>query len=69
MVLADLFVKVFAVWFGHWFRVSLNASHSNAKDCSGYVNDSKEGHGTFSWPDGRSYQGQWAEGKQSLGRS
>ena len=32
----------------------------------GYVNDSKEGHGTFSWPDGRSYQGQWSEGKQSL---
>jgi hypothetical protein len=38
-----------------------SAAHS-----AGYVNDSKEGHGTFSWPDGRSYQGQWSEGKQSL---
>ena len=33
----------------------------------GYINDSKEGQGTFSWPDGRSYKGQWSEGKQCLG--
>lgn len=31
------------------------------------MNDSKQGFGTFSWPDGRSYKGQWAEGKQTLG--
>jgi len=26
--------------------------------------DRKHGHGTFYWPDGRSYEGQWMEGKQ-----
>ena len=29
-----------------------------------YVNDKKEGFGTFTWPDGRMYQGEWTNGKQ-----
>ena len=29
-----------------------------------YVDDKKEGHGTFHWPDGRKYEGQWENGKQ-----
>ena len=28
-----------------------------------YVDDKKEGHGTFHWPDGRKYDGQWENGK------
>lgn len=29
-----------------------------------YVNDKKHGLGVFTWPDGRSYDGEWANGKQ-----
>jgi len=29
-----------------------------------YKEDSKDGHGVFSWPDGRKYDGQWPDGKQ-----
>ena len=48
------------------FLCSLYRFFIFSTDSAGYVNDAKEGHGTFSWPDGRSYRGQWAEGKQSL---
>eukprot|EP00971_Amphidinium_carterae_P001529 30513-Amphidinium_carterae.1 len=30
----------------------------------GYVNGAKSGEGTFTWPDGRIYWGQWSEGLQ-----
>ncbi|KAF4657269.1 hypothetical protein FOL47_008531 [Perkinsus chesapeaki] len=29
-----------------------------------YVNDKKEGYGTFEWPDGRKYAGYWVAGKR-----
>ena len=29
-----------------------------------YVADMKDGHGVFTWPDGRKYDGQWSKGKQ-----
>lgn len=29
-----------------------------------YVDDKKEGKGTFLWPDGRKYEGGWKNGKQ-----
>ena len=29
-----------------------------------YINDKKEGVGTFWWPDGRVYEGHWVNGKQ-----
>ena len=29
-----------------------------------YVDDKKEGQGTFYWPDGRKYEGAWENGKQ-----
>ena len=29
-----------------------------------YVDDKKEGNGTFYWSDGRKYQGMWKNGKQ-----
>jgi len=28
-----------------------------------YVNDKKHGYGIYTYPDGRSYKGQWASGK------
>ena len=28
------------------------------------MNDKREGHGTFSWTDGRKYVGEWKAGKQ-----
>ncbi len=28
------------------------------------IDDKKEGHGIFYWPDGRRYDGQWSDGKQ-----
>ena len=28
------------------------------------MNDKKEGHGIYEWPDGRKYDGTWADGKQ-----
>lgn len=28
------------------------------------MNDKKEGHGIFYWPDGRKYEGKWKNGKQ-----
>lgn len=28
------------------------------------MNDQKHGRGTFEWPDGRKYIGEWYEGKQ-----
>ncbi|KAF4741144.1 hypothetical protein FOZ62_006983, partial [Perkinsus olseni] len=30
-----------------------------------YVNDQKDGHGVFTWPDGRRYEGGWKAGKQN----
>ena len=32
-----------------------------------YFNDKKDGEGTFTWADGRSYHGQWSKGKQAVG--
>ena len=29
-----------------------------------FVNDKREGHGTFVWADGRKYIGEWKAGKQ-----
>ena len=29
-----------------------------------FVNDKREGHGTFIWADGRQYIGEWKAGKQ-----
>lgn len=29
-----------------------------------YQNDQKHGQGTFEWPDGRKYIGEWSQGKQ-----
>jgi hypothetical protein len=29
-----------------------------------YLDDKKEGRGTFFWPDGRKYEGDWKNGKQ-----
>jgi len=28
------------------------------------MNDKKHGYGIYTYPDGRSYKGQWADGKQ-----
>ena len=28
------------------------------------MDDKKEGHGVFTWPDNRQYDGQWKNGKQ-----
>ena len=29
-----------------------------------YYDDKKQGHGVFTWPDGRKYTGGWYDGKQ-----